>query len=483
MRKKISCLLLLAAVLSGCGGPGLRNAVNAEYWYDQGQRQYRDGRYDEAAVSLARAEALAVDNQTKALIYRDMARVYNASYNSLQEATYMERAAEAFAMAGQTREANRALLETGQAYYNMEEYQRAEGLYKSALFGAHQDKDTLLEVRTLQSYAALCLVGVEDPDGGGLRQDPVLALEMLERVAGELGTPLSCTDEGIAAYAYSLLGDKKMADSWLRAAIRDAESEDEATKVKFREYQVKARSGDAAGALEALEAVMAGDNAAERQAARETALASQKEYFQQESLVAAERLRSARMRQWVLALLLVLGLVAGWFIYRINRLQAERRLAEERAETDRIMSIAEDLQARLQKAGSSKILEKSGFSVLERLCEQFYIYEGTENLQTKVLKEAKSVIDGLRTDSKGLEDLLNAEHDGVMTAFRAQFPKLKEDDLRLFAYVAAGFSSTTISTLMERDKQYVYNRIWRLKGRISASEVPDKDRFLEYFNK
>ncbi len=483
MRKIISCLLLLAAALSGCGGPSLRNAVNAEYWYDLGQRQYRDGRYDEAAVSLARAEALAVDNQTKALIYRDMARVYNASYNSQQEAAYMERAAEAFAMAGQTREANRALLETGQAYYNMEEYQRAEGLYKSALFGAHQDKDTLLEVRTLQSYAALCLVGVEDPESGTLRQDPVLALEMLERVAGELGTPLSCTDEGIAAYAYSLLGDKKMADSWLRAAIRDAESEDEATKVKFREYQVKARSGDAAGALEALEAVMAGDNAAERQAARETALASQKEYFQQESLVAAERLRSARMRQWVLALLLVLGLVAGWFIYRINRLLAERRLAEERAETDRIMSIAEDLQARLQKAGSSKILEKSGFSVLERLCEQFYIYEGTENLQTKVLKEAKSVIDGLRTDSKGLEDLLNAEHDGVMTAFRAQFPKLKEDDLRLFAYVAAGFSSTTISTLMERDKQYVYNRSWRLKGRIAASEAPDKDRFLEYFNK
>ena len=134
MRKIISCLLLLATAFSGCGGPGLRNAVNAEYWYDLGQRQYRDGRYDEAAVSLARAEALAVDNQTKALIYRDMARVYNASYNSLQEAAYMERAAEAFAMAGQTREANRALLETGQAYYNMEEYQRAEGLrcWKSA---------------------------------------------------------------------------------------------------------------------------------------------------------------------------------------------------------------------------------------------------------------------------------------------------------------------------------------------------------------
>ena len=178
MKKCFSFLILFAATLSGCIGPGLQNSVNAEYWYDQGQRQFRDGRYDEAAVSLSRAEALAADNMTKALIYRDMARVYNASYNSLQEAAYMERAAEAFAMAGETREANRALLETGQAYYNMEEYLRAEGLYKSALFGANQDKDTLLEVRTLQSYAALCLVGVEDAESGTLRQDPVLALEL-----------------------------------------------------------------------------------------------------------------------------------------------------------------------------------------------------------------------------------------------------------------------------------------------------------------
>ncbi|MBO7434646.1 hypothetical protein J6U76_01435 [bacterium] len=470
----IPVLLWLLSVLTGCG-PGLGNSVNAQYWFDLGQGQFRDGHYDEAAVSLSRAEALATDNLTKAMIYREMARVYNASYSHLQEAAYMERAAEAFAMAGETRESNRALLETGQAWYNVDDFERAESLYKSALFGARQDRDTLLEVRTLQSYAALCLAGPE--------QDPILALEMLSRVADELDTPLSCTDKGIAAYAYSLLGERAEADRWLREAIRDAESEDEETKIRFREYQVKARAGDAAGALKALESVVAASEEAERQAARDITLSSQKEYFQQQSEIAAERLRSARMRQWVLALLLVLGLVAGWFIYRMHRLRAEQRLAEERAETDRVMSIAEDLQARLQKAGSSKILEKSGFSVLERLCEQFYIYEGTENLQAKVLKEAKSVIDGLRADTRGLEELLDAEHDGVMSAFRAQFPKFKEDDLRLFAYVAAGFSSTTLSTLLERDKQYVYNRIWRLKGRIAASEAPDKERFLEYFNK
>ena len=475
MRRLLILLCVLQAFVA-CG-PGLRNSVNAEYWYDQGQQQYRDGRYDESAVSFSRAEGLATDNLSKALIYRDMARVYNASYNPLQEAAYMERAAEAFAMAGETRESNRAWLETGLAYSNMEDYDRAEGIYKTVLFGAHQDKDTLLEVRCLQAYAALALSGPQ--------QDPLLAIDMLGRVTDELGTPLSCTDKGIAAYAYSLLGEEQLAERWLREAIRDAEGEDETTQVRFREYQVKARAGDTEGALKALESVMAYTNDTERQAARETTLSSQRDFFQQQSEVAAERLRTARMRQWVLGLLLVLGLVAGWFIYRIHVLRTEQRLAQERAETDRVMSIAEDLQARLQKAGaaSSKILERSGLSVLERLCEQFYIYEGTENLQPKVLKEAKSVIDGLRADASGLEDLLNAEHDGLMAAFREQFGKLKEDDLRLFAYVASGFSSTTISTLMERDKQYVYNRIWRLKNRIAASDAPDKERFLEYFSK
>lgn len=475
--KKYLILVVLPLVVSACGGPGLGNSVNAEYWYEQGRIQSSEGRYDEAAVSLARAEALATDNLSKAMIYRDMAQIYSLSLNHLQEAEYMERAAEAFAMAGESRESNRALLAAGQAYADMNETARAEGLYRSVLFGAGQDRDTLLEVRCLEASAALCLAAD--------RQDPLQAIEILSRITDEFSAPLSGTGKGIAAYAYSLLGEKALADRWLREAVREADSEDASARIRFREYQVLSRSGDAEGALKALEAFMAASGEAERNASRQTVLSSQKEFFRQQSEIAAERLRTARMRQWVLGLLLTLGLVAGWFIYRIYRLRAEQLLAQERAETDRVMSIAEDLRARLQKAdaSSSKILERSGLSVLERLCEQFYIYEGTDNLQSKVLKEARSVIDGLRADTAGLEEWLDAGHDGLMTAFRAQFPKLKEDDLKLFAYVASGFSSTTISTFMERDKQYVYNRIWRLKNRIASSDAPDRDRFLSFFNK
>jgi hypothetical protein len=61
-------------------------------------------------------------------------------------------------------------------------------------------------------------------------------------------------------------------------------------------------------------------------------------------------------------------------------------------------------------------------------------------------------------------------------------PKLKEDDVRLFIFAASGFSSTTISTILEKDKGIIYNRIWRLKGKISASDAPDKEDFLQSIN-
>ena len=65
-----------------------------------------------------------------------------------------------------------------------------------------------------------------------------------------------------------------------------------------------------------------------------------------------------------------------------------------------------------------------------------------------------------------------------MTRLRAAFPSWKEEDFLLYIFTASGFSSTTISTLLEKDKPYVYNRIYRLKERIRLSDTTDKELFL-----
>ena len=166
----------------------------------------------------------------------------------------------------------------------------------------------------------------------------------------------------------------------------------------------------------------------------------------------------------------------------------EKQLLEEREENERMMSIAEDLQARLRSLQGQRKTAVPGIGpeMLDRLCEQYYIYEGTENLQPKILKEVRSLVEGLRSDPKAqraLEQSLDEQCDGVMRRLREAFPKWKEEDFLLYLFTASGFSSTTLSTLLEKDKPYVYNRVYRLKERIKTAETPDKEFFLACLGK
>lgn len=171
-------------------------------------------------------------------------------------------------------------------------------------------------------------------------------------------------------------------------------------------------------------------------------------------------------------LLFITAVLATLVLYFwARKAQLEKQLMEEREENERLMSVAEDL----------KKADKKNLDTLERLCEQYYIYEGTDNLQPRILNEVRSIVEGLRSDPvvrKNLEQQLNLRYDEVMTRLRQAFPNLKEEDYLLYMFTASGFSSTTISTLLEKDKPYVYNRIYRLKERIKNSDMSDKELLI-----
>lgn len=198
--------------------------------------------------------------------------------------------------------------------------------------------------------------------------------------------------------------------------------------------------------------------------------------------VALEVQRSRQRAE--MTVLLLVAIMATLVLYsRARRIQAEKQLMEERAEAERTMSVAEDLQARLHALESDG---DAGADMLDRLCEQYYIYEGTSNLQPKILREVMSIVEGLRNDpaeQKKLEDKLNGRYDNVMIRLRTAFPSLKEEDYLLYLFTASGFSSTTVSTLLGREKPQVYNRLYRLKERLKASDSPDAAALLAALEK
>jgi hypothetical protein len=191
-----------------------------------------------------------------------------------------------------------------------------------------------------------------------------------------------------------------------------------------------------------------------------------------------------------LALFITAVLATLVLYFWARKAQLEKQLLEEREENERILSTAEDLRSRLRtlerRQDKSKGAPLSGLGTLDRLCEQYYVYEGTDNLQPRILKEVRSIVEGLRSDptaQKSLEQALNESSDNVMAKLREAFPKWKEEDFLLFLFAASGFSSTTISTLLEKDKPYVYNRLYRLKERIKVSSPKERELFLDCLEK
>ena len=193
----------------------------------------------------------------------------------------------------------------------------------------------------------------------------------------------------------------------------------------------------------------------------------------------ASRVRNERIRLIALALFfLAITASLAWY-FRARKIAIENELEQTRTEAEESMAIAEDLKTRL---AALKGQTPPGTDVLERLCAQFYVNEGSDRLQGSIVKEVRSIIDGFRNDGAvqaKIEDSLNSTYNNVMVRLRAAFPKWKEEDFHIYAYTAAGFSSTTIATLLEKDKPFVYNRLYRLKSRIQGSELPDKEFFLK----
>ena len=451
------------------------DSQKARALYCLGRTQYNDHNYSSAIISYTKALEYAEkagDPFREGLICLDMARTSGVSGNSADEILYLARASEAFKASGAKEKSQETLLEIGRVQASQGQFGTAEEIFKSVLFDSHEMKDTLLEIRSLEAYASLA-VSKDEPD-------PSLAIDMLGRAANELHYPLTPEDKGILAYSYSLSGNQKEAFKWLSEAKAAVETEEDAADIDFREYQIASRSGDATRALKALERVTEYGNKSQASSLQEAVSASQREYIQGQADIQAEKLRAARLRLLLLALTVLLAAGVLFGVYYFYRSKQERILAEEIAERDRYMSIAEDLKGRLA-AQDDRSVQGPGFEALERLCEQYYIYEGTGNLQPRILKEVKSIVEGLRSDKKvrrNLEDMLDRTKGGVMTLLRSEFPSWKEEDFQLYGFTAAGFSSTTISALMEKEKSVIYNRVWRLKGRISNSSSEHKDFFL-----
>ncbi len=455
-------------------------------WSLLGGVQEQEDALHKAVISYEKALKAAREARNDAaqgFVSRRLAHVYNSSREYVPAARELYAAWQAFRRAAGSEvgdslsaaalkmEERATLLEYGQAWYNLEDLEQAEKVYKAVLSEAHEATDTLVEIGALRSYAALALQ--KDPP------EPGAAVDMLSRVADDLHHPLTSADQGVLAFSYSLLGQSAQAQTRLRQAFAQAETRSERDQARFRAYQVAAHEGRSAEALKALEKVVEAGSEAELSAMRDAVSLAREDYLEAQGALAAERLRSSRLGIWALLFLLIaVASTALWYL-RARR-EEIRRL---HSEAEEYIATAEELRSRL--SDSARVLKGTVAGkneILERLCEQYYIYgESSDKLPSRLLKEVKTAIAGLRDDPKTMERFeraVNTAHDGAVDKLRAQLPRCKEEDVRIFVLAASGLSRTAMATILEKEKGVVNNRLWRLKGRIADADLPDKELLL-----
>lgn len=123
------------------------------------------------------------------------------------------------------------------------------------------------------------------------------------------------------------------------------------------------------------------------------------------------------------------------------------------------------------------------FSTIDRLCSAYYEYKGTADEKYRIYKDVMKLVSELSTNKIVLlemENFINGYKNNLMIRFRNCLPEIKEADCILYMYTVVGFSSRSISILINEKIEVVYNRKSRLKQKINHSSLSGKEEFINY---
>lgn len=124
------------------------------------------------------------------------------------------------------------------------------------------------------------------------------------------------------------------------------------------------------------------------------------------------------------------------------------------------------------------------FELLDRFCDSYYSNQGREKEQAIVHAEMMALLDEFRDKNKtnAIEEIINSCYDNVLLKIREEFPSLKQRDITFLCYLLVGFSSRTISILLQEKIESVYRHKSRIKLTIERSDSPNKQHFSWIFS-
>ena len=433
-----------------------RNYARALYYL--GKSYYYNEEYDKAILEYSKAEKVAVgcDSLYLGMIKTAEARVYNLTYNSIEELKCIQNAVKIFQLLGIPSYERSTKYSLGIAYHNADRFDEAILVFKE-LIDSSLTTDYYLKNSTL--YLAHSMIERKDAD--------YHAVESLFRKA-KYELEANLTDRDFWAWTYSLykIGSNNEAEAIMNNI--DVSEEYTANFWKSRIYAF----------LNDWESVYKYDRLSDIyqneviESVLETSLVTyQRDYYQSE-------LESSEYKVKTRTMGLIGVIVIAVLIIIIICLLINKYIRKQKEEKEKLLEYSEEIRRQLSEAEKNDYpalkrkylsLYKTRFETIGSLSEQYIQAEGRSDIESLMFKKVLTLIKEIKNDSTNrakFEAMLDEDLDMIMTNLRKEMPKFSETDFAIFSYLIVGFDATTISRLIDMTVNNIYAHKRRIRIRI-----------------
>lgn len=409
------------------------------------------------------------------LVYSQIGEVYSDQMNYNGMLDYYLKSYDHFRKLKNPALKNNALADIANAYSGLKDYANAALYYDKAIALAVQREDDELASICLSNMGAIYA-------SKGDYQKVMQTVRTIEETAPDA---MSLFEYKLLAVAYFQQHQIDSARYYLHIAQELAEDIRDKAALTYRSFLIEMAATDYEKAEEDINDYIELSDSLTRMMLNQSAAAAESKYYQEQSAFASYRLKSRKIFELFIALLICIVMVFMTYYYR-------QRVKQKQREVERYMSAVENIRiskdrilARMEeKEGMETQLKElvlSRFDVLDQLGRAFYERDNTKAQQEAIYKQVKKFISNLSSDSgtkKELERIVNTVNDNILVKLHEQLPKFKPADIDLLSYIYAGFSVQIISVIIDDTVSNIYTRKSRLRTRIAASEAPDKELFL-----
>ena len=454
--------------------------------YSVGRVQLNKQDYIASMLSFRRSLEDArqlVDAHYEGLSLRNIAVVYDQTYDIVHSLEYMREAYTIFHGSGEQLYADYAKLSIALTYLNMRDVHSCD----SVLRELKNVSDDNFQFQVNKAYMDV-MYSLTPPDAEGVLRYYRLAKEYKY-------SQFSAKDYTTVGTAFGLLNQPDSMRYYWEKAASEAASEEDRIAAVYDQYVVDSSEGQYERALSSLKTAVAFQDSLVNEKLRQSVSYALGELYGRDAREVA--LQKKNLLSLLIIILLLCLLVSGYFITksRRQRIELEESLV-------RVSDVEEELQRmKTNQEGIAYSVEALAHDKVKNLKSLSDLYFRFENkVANREYSTREEVIESFRRDLRAfrnnkeylvaLETKLNMQKDNMIAKMREGFAVkknkgelLREEDWTILIMVFSGFSVKTISFFTGLPVSTIGMRKTRYMEKIAGLDIPEAAVYAEEYAK